>query len=85
MVLPQWTDCYDYANRVEMLGVGKCGSRTKKPSWSAHELSQALLEVLVGGKSDAMKQNAKKLADLCHSNGIGAANAAKIFLVECYR
>ena len=85
MVLPQWTDCYDYAQRVEMLGVGRCGSRTKKPSWSAHELSQALFEVLVGEKSDAMKQKAKKLADLCQSNGIGAANAAKIILAECHR
>ncbi|KAK5999129.1 Glycosyltransferase sdnJ [Cladobotryum mycophilum] len=83
VVLPQWTDCYDYANRVEMLGIGRWGSKQAKPRWTARELSREILDVLVGRKSESMKQKAQKLAEVCQQNGDGAANAAQILIAEC--
>jgi UDP:flavonoid glycosyltransferase YjiC (YdhE family) len=83
VVLLQWTDCYDYAQRVEMLGIGRLGNRTTKPLWSTPELSRALQEVLIGESSNAVKQRAGELANLCKSRGNGAFNAARILLEEC--
>ncbi|PNY25518.1 Uncharacterized protein TCAP_04541 [Tolypocladium capitatum] len=84
VVLPQWTDCYDYAQRVEMLGIGRLGNRKAKPKWTAQELSRELSEVLLGKDSEAMKRKAMELADVCRRNGSGAANAARILLAESY-
>jgi UDP:flavonoid glycosyltransferase YjiC (YdhE family) len=83
VVLPQWTDCYDYAQRVDMLGVGRLGNRTTKPLWSAQELSRALREVLLGKHSDAIKQRASELASLCEGRGSGQLTAARILLEQC--
>ena len=82
VILPQWTDCYDYAQRAEMLGVGRLGSRDSKPQWSAPELSEAVLDVLQGKGSHAMKQKARELACLCRTKGNGAETAARILLAE---
>ncbi|KAJ5104264.1 family 1 glycosyltransferase [Penicillium argentinense] len=83
VVLPQWTDCYDYAQRVEMLGIGRLGSRKSKPQWSAPELSEELLHVLHGESSRAIKQKATELAIMCEKRGSGAKTAALVLLGEC--
>ncbi|RYP03313.1 hypothetical protein DL765_010540 [Monosporascus sp. GIB2] len=83
VVLPQWTDCYDYAQRVELLGIGRLGNRTTKPQWSVKELSCELCEVLLGRCSETMRQKAKDLANVCRARGNGAENAARIILHEC--
>ncbi|RFU78580.1 diacylglycerol o-acyltransferase [Trichoderma arundinaceum] len=83
VALPAWTDCYDYAQRVELLGVGRWGSRTAKPRWSSQELSREMLEVLAGEKSDAMKKKAALLKQVCEYNGSGADRAALAILEEC--
>lgn len=72
VVLPQWIDCYDYAQRVEYLGVGRIGNRTSRPLWEAEELAGAIGEVLVGTQSDAIKEKAMELSRLCKRNGDGA-------------
>ncbi|KAJ5726863.1 family 1 glycosyltransferase [Penicillium malachiteum] len=82
IVLPQWADCFDYAQRVELLGIGRLGSRTAKPLWTAPELSKAVLDVLVGEKSKEMKENATALAKAVEEKGSGAVNAARIILDE---
>lgn len=82
-MLPQWTDCYDYAQRVEMLGVGRLGNRKAKPGWASQELSGELTNVLFGEQSDTMKLKARDLAQTCQRQGSGAANAAQILLAEC--
>ncbi|KAL7785623.1 glycosyltransferase family 1 protein [Trichoderma ceciliae] len=83
VVLPAWTDCYDYAQRVEFLGVGRWGSRTTKPLWSAQELSHELLEVLAGENSGAIKDKAALLKQACEYSGNGADCAALAILQEC--
>jgi UDP:flavonoid glycosyltransferase YjiC (YdhE family) len=62
VILPCWLDTWDFANRVEWLGIGVYGSRNSAPSVEAGELSRALLKVL--GYIDAvlMRAKAKKLA-----------------------
>ncbi|CAG8072578.1 unnamed protein product [Penicillium salamii] len=83
VILPQWIDCYDYAERVEMLGIGRVGNRKAKPQWTARELSKELLRVLQGESALFMRQRANDLATLCDKNGIGAMVAAQTLLGEC--
>ncbi|KAF7556680.1 hypothetical protein G7Z17_g1246 [Cylindrodendrum hubeiense] len=85
VVLPLWTDCYEYAQRVEMHGIGRWGTRISKPQWTSEELTRELLIVLLGERSEAMKRKAKELAAVCKANGNGAIVAAKIILEECER
>lgn len=82
IVLPQWTDCYDYAQRVEMLGIGKIGSRSSKPGWNAQELAREMLHVLVGSDAANIRNRAIELSHLCQRAGNGAMNAAKYVMEE---
>ncbi|RDA90232.1 hypothetical protein CP533_6859 [Ophiocordyceps camponoti-saundersi (nom. inval.)] len=82
IILPVWTDCHDNAILVEMLGVGRHGSKATKPKWTAPELSSQLLAVLDGEPAEEMKRKAKELAALCESRGDGAEHAAKILLED---
>lgn len=83
MVLPQWTDCYDYAQRVEVLGIGRLGSRKAKPLWTAEELGSVLSDVLLGKSTDSILRKAKAMAAVCKGRGDGAANAARLLLEAC--
>lgn len=77
MILPFWTDCYEYANRVEMLGIGRKGCRKRQPVFEALELSKVLLDVLDSEAGKAMKIKALELAELCKENGHGPEIAAQ--------
>ncbi|KAL7948055.1 glycosyltransferase family 1 protein [Trichoderma barbatum] len=83
VVLPAWGVCYDYAQRVELLGVGRCGNRTTKPRWTAEELSLEMLKVLIGDKANAIKEKASIVKKVCKYNGSGADCAAMAILNEC--
>ncbi|KAK2868065.1 hypothetical protein FQN49_003200, partial [Arthroderma sp. PD_2] len=72
VVLPSWTDCYEYAQRVEYLGIGRVGARKKVPQVEARELSRELLSVLDGEESQSMKHRAQELAAICKERGDGA-------------
>jgi hypothetical protein len=85
VVLPLWTDCYDYAQRVEVLGIGRLGNRDEKPRWVADKLARELSDALFGLRSHLTMHKAREMADLCAQNGSGAANAAAIILEECQR
>jgi UDP:flavonoid glycosyltransferase YjiC (YdhE family) len=82
VILPGWTDCYDFANRVEFLGIGRCGSTKAKPSWKADELGYELQEVVLGPNAAAMKEKATQLAAIADKNGDGADIAARALLDE---
>ncbi|KAJ4198767.1 hypothetical protein NW767_008758 [Fusarium falciforme] len=82
VVLPQWTDCYDFAQRVEMLGIGRLGNRKTKPRWTAKDLSQSLIDVIMGKDSETIKKKAEDLARLCRDAGEGREVAAKFILEE---
>ncbi|KAM0265368.1 hypothetical protein ACHAQJ_000209 [Trichoderma viride] len=85
VIIPAWTGCYDYAQRVEYLGIGRWGTRTAKAksTWSAQDLSEKILEVLVGEASVAIKKKAALLKQICEYSGSGADCAALTILHEC--
>lgn len=41
-----WVDLYDYATRVEWLGIGVWGNKISAPYWTAEEISAAFKRVL---------------------------------------
>ncbi|GAB0136192.1 hypothetical protein EsDP_00004504 [Epichloe bromicola] len=82
VVLPLWTDCYDYAQRVMFLGLGRLGSPTKSPQWFAKELAAEMLRVIQGDEAQSIKENCMRLAETCRNHGDGAANAAKAILEQ---
>lgn len=77
VVLPFWTDCYEYASRVEMLGIGIKGCQKYQPVFQASELSQRLLRVINGKDAEQMKSKALELAWVCKQHGSGPAKAAE--------
>ncbi|KAL5003448.1 hypothetical protein BDV10DRAFT_190867 [Aspergillus recurvatus] len=62
IVLPVWFDTYDFAARVEYLGVGVWGSKTSAPAINGPELGKAFLHVLHSGESLAIRDKAKTIA-----------------------
>ncbi|KAF5562487.1 UDP-glycosyltransferase 84B2 [Fusarium phyllophilum] len=61
-LLPAWTDCYDFANRVELLGIGRWANQEAKPRWKEDELARALLEILFGPESAGMRMRTDEIA-----------------------
>jgi UDP:flavonoid glycosyltransferase YjiC (YdhE family) len=62
VVLPVWIDTYDFAIRVEYLGIGVWGNRVAAPYAVGSELGKALIEVVDGDDSTAMLAKAKQIA-----------------------
>ncbi|CAG9945057.1 unnamed protein product [Clonostachys rosea f. rosea IK726] len=80
VILPVWGDTYDFAKRVEWLGIGKFGSPWNAPQCSARELGPILEQVVLGPRSKSMKEKAVELAQLCENNGGGRRVAAQKIL-----
>lgn len=47
-----WVDLYDYATRVEWLGIGVWGNRISAPHWTAEEISAAF-RIILGKEATA--------------------------------
>ncbi|PTU19418.1 hypothetical protein P175DRAFT_0558981 [Aspergillus ochraceoroseus IBT 24754] len=62
IVLPVWFDTYDFAARVEWLGIGVWGSKKSAPVVNGAELGQALTHVLASESSLAIQEKAKSIA-----------------------
>jgi hypothetical protein len=75
-VLPCWWDTYEFATRVEYLGVGIYGSRKSKSAPKAHgvEFGEALLALNDDGNEESklIRERAKKLAEVCNAYGAGS-------------
>ncbi|KAH8662478.1 hypothetical protein BX600DRAFT_513309 [Xylariales sp. PMI_506] len=76
VLLPPWSDCFDFANRVELLGIGRWANKKAKPRWECKELASALVEVLLGPEADEIIQSAKNLAS-SHPEWAGRERAAE--------
>jgi UDP:flavonoid glycosyltransferase YjiC (YdhE family) len=79
--LPAWLDCYDFANRAEVLGIGRWGSRKAAPKCTARELGPVVVDVVFGPNAQSMRTKAKELAALCNKSP-GATVAAAAILDE---
>ena len=61
-----WVDLYDFATRVEYLGIGLWGSRVAAPSWDANELGSAMVKVVQDNEmSRQMRVRAEELGKIC--------------------
>jgi UDP:flavonoid glycosyltransferase YjiC (YdhE family) len=76
VVLPPWLDCYDFASRVELLGLGRWGIRQARPRWKADELGEALVDVVVE-RRDKFASSCKELAEICRNEMGGRTAAAR--------
>ncbi|KAL4783086.1 hypothetical protein BJX76DRAFT_348860 [Aspergillus varians] len=77
IVLPVWFDTYDFAARVEYLGIGVWGSKTSAPVINGPELGNAFLRVLVSQGSLTIQEKAKGIAaKLASSEGRVVATMA---------
>ncbi|KAF4439570.1 UDP-glycosyltransferase 84B2 [Fusarium austroafricanum] len=78
-LLPAWTDCYDFANRAELLGIGRWANKMAKPRWTEDELTDALVDILFGPNSEHILKAAKELASR-HPEWEGRQRAAQEIL-----
>ena len=79
VLLPAWSDCFDYGNRVELLKVGRWANKVAKPSWKRNELASALEEVILSDKAAAILEQVKRLSKN-YPEGAGRNYAAKEIL-----
>ncbi|KAI0131800.1 glycosyltransferase family 1 protein [Xylariales sp. AK1849] len=82
VILPVWIDCFDFANRAELLGIGLWGNRSTVPMNSSSDLAPALIEVVLGERADSMRNRAKDLAEICKQEGGGRYVAARTIFEE---
>lgn len=60
--MPCWHDTFDFAERVELLGIGVHGSRKAAPVADAREFGNALITVLGGNHKERAKFLAESVA-----------------------
>ncbi|CZR69812.1 uncharacterized protein PAC_19712 [Phialocephala subalpina] len=77
IILPLWVDLYDYATRVEYLGIGAFGNPASAPNWTSQELSSSFSRVLDSGEESVrIGKKARDLGELSRKAG-GKFRAAK--------
>jgi hypothetical protein len=81
VVLPVWIDCFDFANRAEVLGVGLWGNRTARPRCVARELGPVLVESVFGAGARGRTRRAREMAGVC-ARDPGRMVAARTILGE---
>lgn len=62
VVLPIWLDTYDFAHRVEYLGVGVWGNRQSAPAVKGYELGQTLKRMLASVLKIKVQRRAREVA-----------------------
>ena len=79
IILPQWTDCYDFATRVDALGHGIHANKGFDAQIDAPQLADALERVLKdrdGEEGARLKARAEEVARACRGAG-GVRQAAE--------
>ncbi|WWC85599.1 uncharacterized protein L201_000463 [Kwoniella dendrophila CBS 6074] len=62
VVLPGWTDCYDFAARLRYLGIGEWGNPKSAPDCSEPEFTKAVLKVIGRTNDDSVALTIRKRA-----------------------
>jgi UDP:flavonoid glycosyltransferase YjiC (YdhE family) len=77
VICPVWLDTYDFASRVELLGIGVRGNASVAPNVQADELAAALDKVAgVSSEAEAMREKARWLAKVVGGPDTGRKIAA---------
>lgn len=74
VVCPVWLDTYDFATRVEHLGIGLWANRGRAPDVDGASLGRALEEVIGGAGAEERRTKARKLAKI-----VGGVDAGRKF------
>ena len=70
VVVAQWYDTYEYAARVEWLGIGIYGNPNAAPGVDGAEFGQALMRIIGAGKeAKGFRAAAKALEEICQKTG----------------
>lgn len=77
VVLTQWVDTFDYASRVELIGVGRRGNKSLHSGWESTELGNALIDAILGRDANKFTKTARDIAELSARDGGGRALAAR--------
>jgi hypothetical protein len=60
-----WADCYEFATRVEWLGIGVWGSKAAPLNWTTEDLSSAFFKVLANDEAaESMRVKASQLKNI---------------------
>jgi UDP:flavonoid glycosyltransferase YjiC (YdhE family) len=79
VILGVWADTYDYANRAELLGVGRWGNIKACPRWSVSELTPILHDVILENHEHYAARS-RMLAQKSKKRGTGRDIAAETIL-----
>lgn len=80
VVLPVWFDTYDFARRVDYLGIGLIGNRRNAPKCARSELGPVLIRAVFGTEARRMRNTAAAIAKSCRATGGGREIAAQAIL-----
>lgn len=67
IILPFWADTFDFAERVEYLGIGLFGNRRASPNIDPEEFGHALLTVV--GREGGKEASEKSIRDRANALG----------------
>lgn len=79
VVLPGWADCYDFACRAELHGIGVWANKKAKGTWEKTELAESLENVIVGPRAQEYRETAAAVARR-HPENEGRERAAREIL-----
>ncbi|QSZ29829.1 hypothetical protein DSL72_004347 [Monilinia vaccinii-corymbosi] len=77
VALPCWFDTYDYAEKMERLGIGVWGSKSCAPGLDGDECGRALIRVV---EDVTMREKARELGELVRRKYGGRKDAARKIL-----
>lgn len=78
IVLPLWTDTYNYAQLAEQTVVGIWGCRETPPDWTSDCLRDDVVKVALGPDSMAFRAKAKEVSAAAREQGVGREIWARI-------
>lgn len=82
VILGAWWDTYEYAARVEYLGIGVFANKTSAPRAQTAELQYAVSQVL---SDKAIRSKASELAAVCQKHGEGRVRARDFIVDNIHR
>ncbi|KAK9422099.1 putative Transferase-like protein [Seiridium unicorne] len=78
ITIPLWQDTFEFARRVEYLGIGRAGAQNSKDWFDAEELGSRLREVILGPRAEEFQIKARRLAQICDAEKARVAAAEEI-------
>lgn len=86
MILAQWYDLYDNANRAEYRGIGVYGNKGVAPDIDADEFAAALSRVVgPGPEAEGFRTRTLEISGLCRAAGGKRAAVDRILELATYQ